>query len=90
MSEERRHRRNRDHNRFVTFQGYLDGEGPEKDQIEVRTHVLNITLRQRVKQNAAENEDDWYDFQVVDHGIIYHVDEKTFRRLLSCFSSKNS
>ena len=91
MSRDRDNHHNRVRNRFVTFKGYLTKEhGENEDMIEVRTHVKNLTLRNKVKKDALPTEEDWYDFEAIVEGTVYHIDEKTFRRLMSCFSASNS
>lgn len=84
---------NRYHSKFITFQGYLTAERgePNEDQIEIRTHVMNLTLRCYVpKAKVNEEVPDWYGFQAMVDGVIYYIDEKTFRRLLSCMNARNS
>lgn len=86
MSRERVDRRRRSHS--VTFKGYLSKEElndtSSNDPYEVRTNIRNITLRNKLKSNTEENAPDWYDFQVIVGDVVYFVDEKTYRRLVSC------
>lgn len=86
MYRDRGDHRRRSHS--VTFKGYLTRDelnnAKSNDPYEVRTNIRNITLRNKIKSNSDDFESDWYDFQVIVGDVVYFVDERTYRRLVSC------
>lgn len=86
---DRRERGDRKRNTgYVVFTAYETKENLEKDEngFEFHMHVRQLILRNRIKKDAGPDEADWFDFCVIIGEKEYWVDERTFRRLLSCQS----
>lgn len=74
--------------KFVTFRGTLerkyDGEEKKISVYEVRVHINNIILRNEISEDPETHAECMTDLKVIVAGTVYYVDEKTYRRLLSC------
>ena len=86
---DRRERGDRKRNTcYVVFTAYESKENLEKDEnaVEFHLHIRQLILKNRIKKPASPDEADWFDFTVIIGAEKYWVDERTFRRLLSCQS----
>lgn len=84
-------RRRREHSgsqvEFVAYESEKDLKN-DNGALKFHMHVNSLILKNKINKEANHDEPDWYEFTVVVGCKEYHIDERTFRRLLSCQSHR--